>query len=156
MPRLILVFAVRTGHFVGFVMQRFNYYYNVCRALCCCIMYCRWQVLFCINQVGIILHFHKKQKGRAQWMPVSHTLGSPYSQGTLFLEIPGVVRGEAIREAPVRVPGRPVHDGLQVLPLWPTCVRAGVPIRKSSFLLKKNLPYISVEYQYNHVFPYLS
>ena len=89
-------------------------------------------------------------------MPVSHTLGSPYAQGTLFLEIPGVVRGEAIREAPVPVPGRPVHAGLQVLPLWPTCVRAGVPIRKSSFLLKKNLPYISVEYQYNHVFPYLS
>ena len=89
-------------------------------------------------------------------MPVSHTLGSPYAQGTLFLEIPGVVRGEAVHEAPVPVPGRPVHDGLQVLPLWPTCVRAGVPIRKSSFLLKKNLPYISVEYQYDHVFPYLS
>ena len=83
-------------------------------------------------------------------MPVSHTLRSPYAQGTLFLEIPGVVRGEAIREAPVPVPGRPVHDGLQVLPLWPTCVRAGVPIGKSSFLLKKNLPYISVEYQYSH------
>ena len=94
-------------------------------------------------------------------MPDSHTLGSPYALGTLFLEIRGgggveVVRGEAIREASVPVPGRPVYDGLQVLPLWPTCVRAGVPIRKSSFLLKKNLPYISVQYQYNHVFPYLS
>ena len=50
-------------------------------------------------------------------MPVSHTLGSPYALGTLFLEIRGKVRGEAICEAPVPVPGRPVRDGLQVLPL---------------------------------------
>ena len=73
-------------------------------------------------------------------MPVSHTLGSPYALGTLFLEIRGVVRGEAIREAPVPVPGRPVHDGLQILPLWSTCVRGRRSYSKVILLVKEKSP----------------
>ena len=73
-------------------------------------------------------------------MPVSHTLRSPYALGTLFLEIWGVVRGEAIREASVPVPGRPVHDGLQVFPLWPTCVRGGCSYSKVILLVKEKSP----------------
>ena len=50
----------------------------------------------------------------------------------------GVVRGEAIRETPVPVP---VHNGLQVLPLWSTCVRGGCSYSKVT-LLVKNISHI--------------
>ena len=38
----------------------------------------------------------------------------------------GVVRGEATRDAPVPVPGRPVRDGLQVISFRPTSVRDAI------------------------------
>ena len=38
------------------------------------------------------------------YMPVAHTLGLPYTLGTNFLRDTGVVRGEALRDAPVPGP----------------------------------------------------
>ena len=57
---------------------------------------------------------------------VPDIIGPLYALGTLFLEIRGVVRGEATRDAPVPVPDRPVRDGLQVLSFRPICVRDGI------------------------------
>ena len=47
----------------------------------------------------------------------------------------GVVRGEALRETPVPVLGRPVHIGLQVLYHRPTCVRGGCSHSKVTLLV---------------------
>ena len=65
----------------------------------------------------------------------------PVCSGHFVPRDTGVFRGEAIREASVPEPGRPVPDGLQVLPLWPTCVGDGCSYSKVT-LLVKNLPYI--------------
>ena len=109
-----------------------------------------------INQVGIIIHFHKKQKGRAQWMPVSHTLGSPYALDTRFLQIRGWFAAKLYVKLRCLFLVDQYMMVCRIFPLGPLVWGARVPTRKSSFLLKKKLPYTSVEYQYNHVFPYLS
>ena len=80
---------------------------------------------------------------------------APVCSGHTVPRDTGVVRGEAICEAPVPVPGRPVQDGLQVLLLWPTCVRGGRSDSKVTLLVKKSPIYI-FRISYNHVFPYLS
>ena len=52
------------------------------------------------------------------WAPVCSGYTAPRDTG--------VVRGEATRDAPVPVPGRPVRDGLQVISFRPICVRDGI------------------------------
>ena len=61
--------------------------------------------------VNTIVHFLVHACLAKSWVPVC--TGHTFSRDT------GVVRGEAIREAPVPIHGRPVHGGLQVLPPGP-------------------------------------
>ena len=59
---------------------------------------------------------------------VAHTSGSLLARGTMFSWEAGVVRGEAICDIPVPVPGESVSDGSQVPSFGPLMCVTGVLI----------------------------